>query len=397
MLLSCHTPSKNVCMADKSWINEPTMPKEVSSEETFCDFYQFSWQWFLAQTSPSSIENERVFETQRVFDPNIPKDQCNILSLQGKEQMLSQLAPRVIKPNQFENVEADGGALYDQNGNILYYGVYYADAQCNATSEGFVEGTIEIKTAWKILEKVNSDYYTIVNTVDDKNIVLGLVGIHLAIWTPNHPEMIWATWEHKDNTALCNGSSKGHEWNFLSKEASKCLNKGSDILSQPPEECSKYNFNTSANVPHEAPLTGTPTNICREYQYGNEYTAAINGNSTEENKQAIEQLNEALVGKKGLLTKLKKNDPMHVWSNYEMIGAIWTKNGADSGKSPVTTASGKGDPTSPQRGSLELTNMSMESFQQGDQSYIPNCFGCHNYTKENPLNVSHIQSKLKSQ
>ena len=52
---------------------------------------------------------------------------------------------------------------------------------------------------------------------------------------------------------------------------------------------------------------------------------------------------------------------------------------------------------SPQRGSLELTNMSMETFQQGDSSFVPNCFGCHNYKKSDPLNVSHIAQYLLPQ
>ena len=38
--------------------------------------------------------------------------------------------------------------------------------------------------------------------------------------------------------------------------------------------------------------------------------------------------------------------------------------------------------------------MSLETFQQGDDSFIPNCFGCHNYDSTKPLDVSHIQSKL---
>lgn len=397
LLFACPTPPQNVCMADKSWIDKPSMPKEVSADETFCDFYQFSWQWFLAQTSPSNVPEERVFETNRVFDPQISSDQCNISNLQGKQALLEQLEPRSIKPNEFEHVEADGGALYDQNGNIMYYGVYYADVQCDATLQGFKEGTIEIKTAWKVLESPNSSYYTIKNNLPSETMLLGLVGIHLAIWTPKHPEMIWATWEHKENAPLCNGTSPKQKWSFIGEEANACLYKKNTSLSEPPKECSQYNYNTYTQFMGKPPLKGLPNNICRKYQYGNEYTEAINGNDTKENAQTIEQLNEAIVGKNGLLTNLDKSHPMHVWSNYEMIGAIWTKDGANSGKSPVPTPNSKGDPQSPQRGSLELTNMSMESFQQGDQSYIPNCFGCHNYNKEKPLNVSHIQSKLKTQ
>ena len=77
-----------------------------------------------------------------------------------------------------------------------------------------------------------------------------------------------------------------------------------------------------------------------------------------------------------------------------MIGALWTKDGKPSGKPPVPSKQGDADKDSPQRGSLELTNMSMETFQQGDNSFVPNCFGCHNYNSDKPLDVSHIQHNL---
>ncbi len=89
-------------------------------------------------------------------------------------------------------------------------------------------------------------------------------------------------------------------------------------------------------------------------------------------------------------------EPMAVWKNYAMVGGLWTKGGAASGNAPVPSAGGAGDPTSPQRGSLELTNMTMETFQQGSSSSIPNCFSCHNYVPSSPLQVSHISSFLFS-
>lgn len=385
-------PPKEVCSADLSWITNPTQPNEVPETESFCDFYQFSWQWFLAQTSPSqSNPEERVFETQRVYDPDGGTNQCS-LDLVGKEDFLLAMEPRTIKSDKFEHKEADGGALYDQNGNILYYGVYYSKELCSATEKGFVPGTLEIKTSWMILKEDSKTHYKIV-LGDGK--VLGLVGMHMAIWTPNHPEMIWVTWEHKDNAPLCNGSSPKQDWNFVSKDAEKCLrkHKGStpyDI----PKECSKYDFNVPNKSDEIVPLTDHPNNVCQEYAYGNQYKQAVNGNDNSENLKAITDLNEQLVGKKGFLTKLPKNNPMHIWSNYQMVGGLWTKGGADSGKLPVDSKQGPADPNSPQRGSLELTNTTMETFQQGSESYIPNCFGCHNYTKDSPLTVSHIQQKL---
>jgi hypothetical protein len=120
----------------------------------------------------------------------------------------------------------------------------------------------------------------------------------------------------------------------------------------------------------------------------------VNGNDNAANLLAIQQLNDALVGPRGLLTQLPDSHPMAVWKNYEMIGGLWTKDGAASGNAPVPHAGKSADPSSPQRGSLELTNMTMETFQQGDTSPVPNCFGCHQYDPKTPLTVSHIATSL---
>ena len=67
------TPVIATCQANPSWITTPQMPAEVATAESFCDFYQFSWQWFLAQVSPSNPtdpNSERVFESNRLHVPN---------------------------------------------------------------------------------------------------------------------------------------------------------------------------------------------------------------------------------------------------------------------------------------------------------------------------------------
>lgn len=386
------------CDADASWITDPSMPSEVASTESFCDFYQFSWQWFLAQASPSA-DGSPVLMQNRIYSPSGGDHQCNNPPITGLLGAALELNPRKGKPTNFEDVQADGHALYAQGGDVVYYNAVYSQALCDSTSAGFVPGTLEAKVSWMVLaEGTHHTYFTMNATPPgyESEVTLGLVGIHLAIWTPNHPEMIWATWEHKTNAPLCNGTSDTTGWSFASDDAALCLTNGSGSSSgPPPTSCEAYQFNTPATLPSgEVPATGTPNNVCRQYAYGNQEGEAINGNDNAANLAAITQLNTALVGAEGLLTQLPGDNPMAVWANYEMVGAIWTKGGVDSGKSPVTTSGGPGDADSQQRGSLELSNMSMETFQQGDSSPVPNCFGCHNYVSTSPLTVSHIQSRL---
>ena len=70
---------------------------------------------------------------------------------------------------------------------------------------------------------------------------------------------------------------------------------------------------------------------------------------------------------------------MAVWKNYELIGGLWTNGGVGS----------QGDDV--QRGSLELANLTMETFFQQPRQ---NCFTCHQYNPMKPLDVSHIASGL---
>ena len=94
-----------------------------------------------------------------------------------------------IKNNQtsdFEEQQADGNAVYDQEGNVLYYNVFYSQQFCNAKSNHFVKGTLEAKVSWRIvLEDSTHTYYTIDAKIPntDKEVKLGMLGIHFD-WTP---------------------------------------------------------------------------------------------------------------------------------------------------------------------------------------------------------------------
>ncbi len=81
----------------------------MATEETFCDFYQFSWQWFLAQVSPADPANpsgDRVFERNRLYDPDGPSNQCSLPSSSGRAVALTLLRPRGVKPSSFEHTQA---------------------------------------------------------------------------------------------------------------------------------------------------------------------------------------------------------------------------------------------------------------------------------------------------
>jgi len=334
------------------------------------------------------------FLENRVYQPSGGDKQCSEEALTGVLGVQSALVPRTIKSEDFEDVQADENALYDQNGNVLHYNAFYSQDLCSSTEAGFAPGTLEVKAAWMTLRNPDPEFFSISVEVNGERVFLALVGLHLAIWTPNHPEMVWASWEHKRNAPLCDGTSASGEWLFASEAAATCLQRHPTGGTGPSPYCESFKFNTPQPYSGSVPTESTPTNVCRKYNHGNQDGESVNGNDNTANIAAIEELNGGLVGPTGLLTMLPSEHPMSVWANYEMVGGIWTKGGAASGTAPVPNTQGPPNPNSPQRGSLELANMSLETFQQGDTSAIPNCFGCHVYDPSKPLDVSHIQSRL---
>ena len=397
-----------ICAADATWISNPNMPTQVADTESFCDFYQFSWQWFLAETQPSGVSGERVWEiNNRVVKPAGGPNQCaSTTDISGRAAVLKALVERDNKPDVFEAIQADGSPLYDQAGNVLYYSIFYSPQECQATSAGFVAGTVEIKMSWRILATADPTYFTMNASIpvtdaagakSQKDVILGLVGFHLVNWTSKHPEMIWATWEHKSNAPLCAGTSITPEsgWSFASNEAATCLSANPSANGTLPAACSDFDLNNQPTHSEWYPSTGAPDEICQLFQFGTDSGVSANGNDNAANFLAITQLNTALVGPQGMITLLPVSDPMAVWANYRMVGALWTKDGQASGSPPVPSAqSSIPNSSSPQRGSLELANVTLETYEQGQTSFVPNCFGCHNYVVESPLGVSHIANDL---
>jgi hypothetical protein len=392
------------CAASASWVTAPNPPTEIGGtgvpvgDETFCQFYQFAEQWFLALVSPSSTAGSRVFETFNVVGSSGSTD-CPTAGgarrggarLVGKEALRRTLFARVNKPQTADfdpvlpadlNQAMTNKGQYDQKGNVVLYAVLYNSTECQATAAGFAPNTIEVKTSWRILQAADPTYFTMNAIVDfgqgkgPQNLLLGLVGFHLVINTALHPEFVWATFEHKANDPDCTAPAPapGGAWSFTSAAAAQCLAQyGLD-------GCGSFNFNTGATATSP---TGTPTQTCRTYRDGTDTVPIPPAAPAYDSKDAlniftIDTLNAQLVGPGGILTSLPATNPMAVFANYSLQGALWTNAGLAS------------DPVN-QRGSLELVNTTMETFvQKAPPANNANCFGCHTYDPSNPLEVSHI-------
>jgi len=369
------TPAFN-CTADSTWFTNPSMPTEVKQSgadgtSNFCDFYQFSWQAFayLMASSKDAAGVRNYEDTTQFFELEIqangsPANSCDdkhgektffVRTMKPEDGGTAFLIPERIG-------QAGGGAtIYDQNGNVVYYDVRFSKNMCDInsikTQQNFPGGTTELKAAWKVLgpKDDKSRYITIDTQIgsDNKAVTLGMIGFHIAIATPDHPEFVWATFEHNVNVPDCVNPSSTTGWSFTSETCT------TDLKNKDPLGIVQCRFN---NPFAQSSLTGTPTEICREYPYG----SAPGDLKYEENLGDITTLNANV---QPYLT-----NEFAVLRNYFNLGALWL--------SDPTQSSIMGN----QRGSLRLANSVMETDYQdvvisnNPSAFVSNCFGCHNYT-----------------
>lgn len=391
------------CLASDSWIGDSVPPAEIPNEgKTFCDFYRFSWQWFLHLVAPSGDGDLRRFEVSdgypQWFGPEADSCGVGIATLQGPgdEQEVStsrgsaffERTPKGSTPSVPERIHQarSGAVIYDQRGSAVLYEVRFGRELCNAEAKGNLPaGTKEIKTAWRQIETHEEDRFYWVETVVDGlspgPVRLGLVGFHLFLTTSKHPEGVWMTWEHRDNAPNCDnpGEAPSEGWSFVSDTCAQCL----EYSDRGPLACPSCEFNQASSSEN---TEGRPTEICRVYPSG---TGPGDANASE-NLLAIGNLNDQLVGLDGFLTRLPKKDPMAVWKNYFQVGGLWVLD-------PSRPADAQN-----QCGSLQLTDSVLESTFQGDfkaagqgtvvRTGAVNCFGCHAYVpKETATSgLSHI-------
>ncbi|CAM3846767.1 MULTISPECIES: hypothetical protein [Flavobacterium] len=132
-----------------------------------------------------------------------------------------------------ETDQAFAGKLYDQNGNVVVYEVlmnkeeydyvvtnklYNINGQIDFTKNGAIAdfpagdyeknalGAVEIKFAWKILEKDDHKerYYRNWGYIEGKDgklikKELGMIGFHISQKTPTGKQWVWSTFEQIDN------------------------------------------------------------------------------------------------------------------------------------------------------------------------------------------------------
>lgn len=421
----------NACLASADWLTASHLPVDSLQDEALCSPQQFAWQSFLYLANKADTGQPRFttwMPSYGVFvEPGKqpipfgkhPPDKCN-----GSDFQVENLPATGTQPSFYSNLIKQAGSdqpLIDHNGNYVWYSIainapaYNMLTQCELYKEGcagnikpggqgvdmqnypdlaFPNGAVELKTSWKVLsddEASSQLFYTTEGNIQTPEpggecslATLGLVGLHIVSKTPQDPSLTWATFEHRANAPYCTDLSApppiGKSWNFFNAES--CDN------------CTTNRYESDK-----------PAQVCRMHPQGDSTVGVwpdgkdcdVDGSrflcSAEtqamlaKNTLAINSINTSAQDLINIHTDLI--DP--VWSNYELTGNVWMKDGIDTQQINYMA------------GSLSAANTSMETFVQNGiagQTADNNCFSCHTRNLGNgqylpPAGLSHIYDKIQ--
>ncbi len=370
-----------------------------------CDFHKWSERMFLWLTSPTD-SGGRVFESSEFYAVSMPAE--------NHSRTLTQNADILLRSSKPFNTPAEADNLFvlmARNNSLVYYmsqvnDVYayfltgmktgkitldqpqfpFSQQELNKIKD--FAGTrrivfphpdalvVEVKSAWietAGLDAIGIDarkYITMMGTIPDyaksssrwspngsKRAQLALVGMHIVGSVAQHPEMVWATFEHIDNAPAasyrycqddpCDGPitvnpQPGRTWLF---SVNNCMAPKNEAHMRATMEGDIVPVNPSGTI--------GPGDICREQAWG---TPIGSAQELEENTQIIAINNSIMT----LLT----NDDMR--KNYLLIGTTWSSG----------------------VGSTQLANTTLETFVQQE-----NCTAnCHIGNRD--IMLSHIYGSL---
>jgi sulfur carrier protein ThiS len=322
-----------------------------------------------------------------------------------------------------EQGQAGGGdVLMTQNGSLVYYtlmandvyAVYqslYPDATDFPSTQQQLDEIVskgksdygltitdenamsmELKLSWVEASSLsNADKYiqiqasipTYTQTSDilwtksgSKTTTMALVGIHIVGNVAGHPEMLWATFEHMNNTpdatysyintsdqsTTVNQDTSG-TWTFSKTDSTGPFNESHMALS-------------GENIQAESGFTISASDTLRTNPFG-----VIEGTVPNQNVTSAAESNSQIISiNNNVIGMLIDGD---VRQNYMQIGNTWT----DSGAFPTGPYSSGGN----ELGASTLANTTMETYYQNN-----NCFFCHQpfNTPKTYTQMSHIFSEL---
>lgn len=387
-----------VCDGDAAWIENPSLPDFTKEPAGLCLFNQMSWQTFLYLVQPVKPGGKVLrFETYDsvgdIFGSNAGGQKATASACADQDERNGgrrrTFLPRVRKDRTPGTQQAlSRGVLVDQQGEVTLYETYFdptfasfIDA-CDLTNKACETvdpalavpvGTLQLKVSWRPIRRDDPSYarfYTIQDvTYEDPQTGkcatrdVAMVGFHLVYAPKNHPELVWATFEHVANApdGPCAGPTTPPAgfagWTYNDARST---------------DCAKINqWDNPQGPPYPA------TQVFRNWAYGTNTTNTFSPHNIE----SISTLNRSVA------TLLSSKS---VWSNYFLVGSVWTVQGILPAVAPTPE-----DLIGNLAGSALLANSTMETFEQSPNpltgAAAKSCFSCHNTSPANPqpVHVTH--------
>lgn len=407
-------PVSDCSTAPASWFNTengtrateapnegPTSVFADNSTVTNCDFQRWSWQKFLWLTNET---NKRPF-----FQDNMTQvtSHGDTLAKGGKiiltdtmqasgDPLTTPADPSGIKSTVYYSIMAND-ILLDA---MKKYGPMANNDADSTKLKGitFPVGALELKTSWlnaKALGADSSTYYVTDGTINGAPKRVALLGIHVVGIVENHPEFIWATFEH-------DALAPKYDWSKATDTT--------DIQVTSSTAYPLFGANATASIKNIIPGNGIDTDIFSVYDHGvpveiNEAGKKVfmptSQANAQENLSNIEDLNASV-----------KSQLTDIWKNYFLNSSLWINTEGYEGTAAQAAllnelggGLGNSAPGKLPRGSVAAYNITMESYVQvggfppapsihaAKVSDLANCFYCHSasYTGANsPLKISHL-------
>lgn len=405
------------CECEDSWFPHTQTPAPAegkgspfdTASTTNCIFHQWSWQKFLWLTKPESNKNPLFLNQMTQVNSNlfpVKKVAGTTLSLMDIEQAGSN---GILRAN-----PAYSAADKVDKDYVVYYSIHSNDIMLSAAKrfkdsirsgklgkdnfKMFPVGSLELKVSWidanTIASKDREKFFTTMAAVSKDsgktyvNRKVALLGMHVVGVVINHPEFIWATFQHKEIGPV-------FDWKLMQADSAE-----EKLL------YSKGAVNDIGGITWGTNSPLTPNKAFDLFQYGVPRNKGGDFMTTCEsgpiNFGNVEAINKCVT------TKLDD-----VWNNYFYNGSIWLDTDGLNPKQQAEMVvslgknggTGSALPNAKARGSLNNANITMETYTQASVSTLDsinngnlsNCFSCHNaqkFTKPypdtySPLYLSH--------
>lgn len=422
--------SKSLPVYSNGWIthntNTPAPQEGIGSpfdtnSTTNGIFHQWAWQKFLWLTKPTSeteilhIKDKNKIKPLKV-NVKVPLflNPDSIIQVDSYMKKVPQQNLATVVLKEINQAGSPQGVLktnpnynFNNISNTIYYSLHVnstffnnAVNFLNNLNSGvlpkdnlktFPVGSLELKISWVAVDAIPKtsrlNFYTTIAAISPDNgktykkTEVALLGMHIVGVVQNHPEFIWATFEHND-------LAPNYDWhtNTASTKNQKLL------------------FSTGSTTGLNGITYNKGVKLADKTYNLFKYNVPVDATGFMQTSQS-EPIN---INNMTYINNNAANNLTDVWKNYFYNGAIWLNT---DGMSPVKQAKtiadlkyniGNATPGSLARGSLNNANVTLETFTQTFSSNITeikvknlaNCFSCHSSesfsNNTSPIYLSHI-------